>query len=78
MHFLTCSNRLSSLEIAGPLVEDFKVLEKGFVLYDSLLQKDVMVIAPVMAVLCDNACASELLNHLGSRATKFCRQCMVS
>ena len=78
MHFLTCSNRLSSLEIAGPLVEDLKVLEKGFVLYDSLLQKDVMVIAPVMAVLCDNARASELLNHLGSRATKFCRRCMVS
>ena len=38
---------------------------------------EVMVIAPVMAVLADNARASELLNHLGSRATKFSRKCLV-
>ncbi len=31
-----------------------------------------------MAVVADNARASELLNHLGSRAKKFCRKCMVS
>ena len=78
IHFLSCSNRLSSLDIAGPLVDDFKKLEDGVVVFDASINQDILVFAPVMAVLADNARASELVNHLGSRAKKFCRKCMVS
>ncbi len=78
IHFLSCTNKLSSIDIAGPLVEDLKKLESGILMYDAFLNMEVMVVAPIMAVLADNARASELVNHLGSRAKKFCRKCLVS
>ncbi len=65
------------MEIAGPIVEDLKLLEKGCIMYDALLKREVMIISKVMLILSDNARASEILNHLGSRANKFCRICMV-
>ena len=34
--------------------------------------------APLMSVICDNPRASELVNHLGSSANKYCRICEVS
>ena len=74
IHFLLCSNRLSSLDIAGPLVDDFKKLEDGVVVFDASINQDILVFAPVMAVLADNARASELVNHLGSRAKKVRRK----
>ncbi len=77
-HFLSCTNKLSSIDIAGLLVEDLKKLESGILMYDAFLNMEVMVVAPIMAVLADNARASELVNHLGSRAKKFCRKCLVS
>ena len=73
--FLTCSNQLSALEIAGPLVEDMRA---RCIMYDAFLEKEVLLISHVMLILSDNARASELLNHLGSRAKRFCRICMVS
>ena len=76
--FLTCSNQLSALEISEPLVEDMKALEKGCIMYDAFLEKEVLLISHVILILSDNARASELLNHLGSRAKRFCRICMVS
>ena len=77
MYFLNCSNRLTALEIAPPIIEDLELLENGCVMYDSFLQQEVLVISKVFIILSDNARASELLNHLGSRAKKFCRMCMV-
>ena len=77
MHFLACSNRLSSLDIAVPMVEDLKQLEQGYIVYDAHLKTEVLLFAPIISVLCDNARASELTNHLGSKARKFCRMCMV-
>ena len=65
------------MEIAGPMVEDLQALEKGCIMYDAMLKREVMVIAQVILLLCDNARASEALNHLGSRGKKFCRICMV-
>ena len=47
-------------------------------MYDVLLECDVLVIALVYCILCDNDRASELVNHLGSRATRFCQICIVS
>ena len=73
MHLLACSNNVSALDMAALLVDDLLRLEDGVVMYDVTKGKDVLVIAPVMSILCDNPRASELLNHLGSRANKLCR-----
>ena len=49
-------------------------------MFDAELGTPVFVIAPVICILCtcDNVRASELLNHLGSKAKKLCHFCMVS
>ena len=78
IHFVSCSNRLSALQMADPLVEELKQLENGIKVFDALSQSYIFVIAPVICVLCDNVRASELLNHMGSKANKLCRFCMVS
>ena len=78
INFLACSKIVSALEMTGALVDELLKLEEGVVMYDSLSQCDVIVIAPVLAILCDNARASELVNHLGAKAIKYCRKCMVS
>ena len=77
IHFISCSNQLSAMELVGPMVEDLLSLEKGCTVYDALLKTNVLVIARVMMILADNARASEVLNHLGSIAKQFCRICMV-
>ena len=61
-----------------PIVDDLKQLEKGIAMYDSFLQKEVLVIAPVLCMLADNVRASELNNHMGHSANKYCRVCQVS
>ena len=78
IHFVGCSNRLSALEMSGPIVEDLCMLEAGIRVYDCFLKYEILVIAPVICWLCDNVRASELLNHNGSTAVKLCRMCMVS
>lgn len=44
------------------------------------LEEDVVVLAPVIACLCDNPRASELAGHHRGKPTinAFCRQCLVS
>ena len=46
IHFVACTNRLSSIDIVRPLVEDLKKLERGIIMYDAFLNMEVMVIAP--------------------------------
>ena len=75
---VSCSNRASALQMTGPIVDDLHTLEKGIRVYDSFLKTDIFVIAPVICLLCDNARASELLNHLGSTAVRLCRICTVN
>lgn len=65
------------MDMADALVDDLKTLEKGIYVYDAFLKTRVLLIAPVLCALCDNVRASEILNHLGSRANFFCRKCMV-
>ena len=48
----------------------------GVEVFDIVLNQLVLVVSPLMCVLADNPRASELLNHLGSTATNFCRMCM--
>ena len=44
---------------------------------DAHIQCEVLLVAPVMAVLGDNPRASEVVSHMGSSANKFCRMCGV-
>ena len=73
IHLLSCSNHVSVLDMAVPITDDLKQLEEGIEIYDSLLKRNIIVIAPVLCFLCDNVRASELLNHPGSKANKFYR-----
>lgn len=68
---------MSALDMSEALVEELLQLERGVILYDSYLNRNIFVIAPVICILADNARASELTNHLGATANKFCRKCMV-
>lgn len=78
IHFITCSNEVAALDMTEPIVRDLTELEKGIRMYDAELNSEVLVVAPVMAALCDNPRHSELLNHLGGSANLYCRICLVS
>ena len=77
IHFICCSNQVSAMEIAIPLADDLRSLEQGIELYDNFMKRTVVVYSHVMCFLCDNVRASELTNHLGSKASRLCRFCMV-
>ena len=77
IHFITCSNRAEVLQMAGPVAEDLIQLEQGVTAYDAYLQKEILLISTVLAILADNSRHSELLNHSGGSANKYCRMCMV-
>ena len=78
LHLVTCSNEVSTLELAKGFIGDLVKLEtEGIAVYDAHLQCEVLLIAPVMAILGDNPRASEVVCHMGSSANKFCRMCMV-
>ena len=79
IHFLTCSNRVSALEMSRPIADDLNSLDcEGLVTYDAHLKQQVLVVCPVFCCICDNPRASELTNHMGSVAKMYCRMCMVS
>ena len=77
IHFISCSNVLSAMDMAEPLVDNLLALENGIKVFDAHTGTNVFVVAPVLCCLCDNVRAAELLNHLGSKATRLCRICMV-
>ena len=68
---------MSVLDIAEGIVPDLLTLEEGIIVYDSFIKKNVYLVAPIICALCDNARASELTNHMGSRTFRYCRICMV-
>ena len=68
IHFICCSDRATVIEMAEPIVQELIFL----------LNCSVVVFARVIGVMCENPRASELLNHAGSTANKYCRMCMVS
>ncbi len=78
IHFIGCSNRVDCMDMTEAVVADLKKLEEGIIMFDASMKKDVLVVAPVMAVLADNPRHSEVINHLGGSANLFCRMCMVS
>ena len=78
IHLLTFSDAVSVLDMAKPIYNELCQLEKqGVCVYDAALERQVLVFAPVLFAICDNPRASELLNHRGSAARRFCRICMV-
>ena len=72
-----CLDRVSTLDMAEHIVEELLDLDReGTVVYDALLDCQVLVVAPVLCVLADPR-ASEVVNHLRGAPAKFCRMCMV-
>ena len=70
---------MNCLEQIAGFIEDLVTLEtKGIIAYDAHQQCEVLVIAPLIAVICDNPRASEITSHMGSTAKHYCRTCMVS
>lgn len=78
IHFICCSNKTSVIEMAKPLVDNLLELEcNGVEALDAANEEKVLVVAPVLCILSDNPRHSELMNHSGSSAKKYCRICMV-
>ena len=78
IHFMCCSDKASVLDMAEPIATEIKQLENGLVCYHGHLKCNALILVRVLCVMCDNPRASELLNHAGSAANKYCRMCMVS
>ena len=56
------SNQVAALEMAEPIVDDLIHLEsEGIEVYDAHLKQCVKLFAPVIAILCDNGRATQLL-----------------
>ena len=77
IHFIAASNKVNALDMAEAIVDDLLKLEEGVAMYDSKMAQNVLVVAPVLCILADNVRASELTNHSGCTANKFCRICQV-
>ena len=79
INFVCSSDSVSPLDLCEPIAQQLTTLEtEGVFTFDALYQETVLVVAPLMCIVCDNPRASELLNHLGSRAIKYCHLCVVS
>eukprot|EP00731_Ephydatia_muelleri_P021815 Em0014g406a len=77
IHFLTTSNKVSPLDQSVPIVEELLLLEsEGIEAYDAFSDCQVLVVAPLICVICDNPRAKELCNQLASSTRKYCRICM--
>ena len=62
------------IKIITTIVEELKILDKeGLMVYDAFSQKEVLVIAIVLCVICDNPREAEVTNTLGPGFRKFCR-----
>eukprot|EP00731_Ephydatia_muelleri_P034559 Em0065g20a len=76
IHFICTSDSVTPLEMAEPIARELATLEnEGFEVFDAYSNENVLVVAPLLLVICDNPRASELLNHLGSAANMFCSLC---
>lgn len=79
IHLIAASNQVPAVGMCNSIVNDLNMLEEeGVFMYDASLKQECLVIAPVICFLCDNVRASELVNHMGSSANKYCRMCQVS
>ena len=72
IHFFSCSNHVSALDMAGPITKQLEELEEGINAYDAIQKTTVVLLAPVILLCADNPRHSELL---GAKANKFCHVC---
>ena len=77
IHFIAGSNRVKAVEMLKPIVDDLLKLEDGIVIFDAMTKQEVLVVVPVLCIMADNVRASELTNHMGSSANRYCRMCLV-
>ena len=78
IHFCCCSDVISAMDMSEAIVPELIHLEKEEIeTYDILQKQTVLVVAPMMCGLADNPRVSEMLNHLGGAARRYCRMCMV-
>ena len=77
IHFVCTSSKVSSLDMAVPIANELQMLQEGIVMWDAKLGQNVLVIAPLFALLADNPRASELVNHLTGNPNLICRMCKV-
>ena len=79
IHLITFSDSVSSLEMAKPIAQELTELDnEGMEVFDAELNRRVHIICPLLCVICDNPRASELVNHRGSTARRFCRMFLVT
>ena len=73
IHFICSSDSVTPLDMAEPIARELATLEnEGAEVFDEYSNENVLVVAPLLLIICDNPRASELLNHLGSYANMFC------
>lgn len=61
--------------MSQPISDELQL--EGVEVYDSYLQQNVLIVAPLLLLMADNPRASELINHIGSSANYFCKICLV-
>ena len=72
--FLSCADLMDVLDMTECVAQQLKQLElDGIMVYDSYCKETVLVIAPLLCIICDNPRATQLLNHFGGSAKKFCQ-----
>ena len=74
IHFIYCSDKVTVIEMAEPIVDELIFLESlGVVCYNGFLNCDVLVLACITGAMYDNPQAFEL-NHATSVANKnYCK-----
>jgi hypothetical protein len=77
IHLLCASNTATAVDMMSAVVKDLCTLEKGVEMFDAKSNQNVFVIAPVLAILCDNPRASQILGHMTGGPIMFCRVCKV-
>ena len=75
IHFIGASNRVTAMDMSVEIAKDLRMLEERKVMVDAHIKEEVLILAPVICFICDDVRASELLNHMGSTANKYCRIC---
>ncbi|KAL5457680.1 hypothetical protein EMCRGX_G034966 [Ephydatia muelleri] len=71
IHLLCASNTVSAVQMMGPIVSELCALEQGVEVFDEKTQECVLVVAPVLAIMCDNPRASQIIGHMTGRPSKF-------
>ena len=78
IHFCCCSDTVSAMDMCDAIAPELMQLEKeGIEAYDAYHGQLVIILSPLMCIVADNPRASELLNHLGGAARRYCRICIV-